>query len=146
MQLARKRVFEQDKRIRRISLKLITFNNNVITIDRMEEDKLKVYEISSRFSKNQTEIIQKVKDVCERHLRETEGEDLEAAAKTRADQDIAKDLKKEIDDLTSNNWNIIVGNKFSASIGKGKEDQYGHFRVGELNILILESPLRGGKA
>ncbi len=107
----------------------------------METDKLKVTEISSRFSKHQTEILFLVKTVSEQYLSRDEVDDSEGSAKGRVDQEIAKELKKKIDDLTGGNWNVIVGNKFSASIGKGKDDQYGHFKAADLNILILESPL-----
>lgn len=107
----------------------------------MEGDKLKVVEIASRFSKLQTEVFQLVKSVSEQHLNPNEVDETDGQSKSRADQEIAKELKKRIDDLTGGNWNVIVGNKFSASIGKGKDDQYGHFKVSELNILILESPI-----
>ena len=108
----------------------------------MEGDKLKVNEISSRFSKYQTEINQLVKAVAEQFLNPNEVDDTEGQSKGRVDQEISKELKKRVDDLTGNNWNIIVGTKFSASIGKGKDDQYGHFKAGDLNILILESPIK----
>jgi hypothetical protein len=52
---------------------------------------------------------------------------------------IAIDLKKKLDERVSGNWNAIIGNRFSASVGISKSDFYVHYEYKTLNIIIFQS-------
>ena len=45
------------------------------------------------------------------------------------DQNIASQLKKEIDSITKSNWHVIVGSKFSISVGLQKDSHYAHYKT-----------------
>lgn len=63
----------------------------------------------------------------------------EQADESTVDQNIASALKKEIDSITKSNWHIIVGSKFSISVGLQKDSHYAHYKTNRINVILLES-------
>jgi hypothetical protein len=70
-------------------------------------------------------------------LEEDEGE----LIPVDTEKSIAMDLKKKLDEKVKGNWNAIIGNRFSASVGISKSDFYVHYEYKTLNIIIFQSSI-----
>ena len=105
------------------------------------ENKEELVEQGVRLTGDGKEIKEIVKQVVEDFDKPSE--DADDDRNTDIDKNIAQELKKRIDQLTGSNWNIVVGSKFAVSAGIQMGDQYGHFKMNKLNIIIMEARMPG---
>jgi hypothetical protein len=101
-------------------------------------DLIELSEVNVNLGNWAAEIKKKVLAVIREHdLGEDIGRD--QSDESTVDQNIASALKKEIDASTKTNWHVIVGSKFSISVGLQKDSHYAHYKTNRINVILLES-------
>mgnify|MGYP000426199898 CR=1 FL=1 len=106
------------------------------------DTKTGLIEQGCRLSGDSKEIKELIKKIVEEY--DKPDVNLEEKDETEIDKSIAQELKKKLDELTNSNWNVIIGSKFAVSAGIQQGDQYGHFKMNKINIIIMESRIGAG--
>lgn len=88
---------------------------------------------------NPDKVFELVQSIARDCIPETSLEEIE---ESNVDQKLAAQLKEQLDVLTGSVWSVIVGSKFSVSAGQHKDDQYAQFKVGPINVILLETKLK----
>lgn len=101
-------------------------------------DLIELTEVNVNLGSWASEIKKKVLAVIREH---NPGDEIthDQADEPTIDQNIASALKKEIDSSTKSNWHVIVGSKFSISVGLQKDNHYAHYKTNRVNVILLES-------
>lgn len=103
-----------------------------------KQELFKVERLDARLD-NPDKVFELVQNVAREYIPEASIEEIE---ESNVDQKLAAQLKEQLDTVTGSVWSVIVGSKFSVSAGQHKDDQYAQFKIGPINVILLETKLK----